>query len=158
MLHIFFPFSPLDTEYITPFYEYHVPVFSCTSREVATDPQGYKVHVFRINTTSTDVLLQYNGIHIYLLIWGIVHVPFHVCFLKITEHNPSSAGLIFILDSRTPVGWRIAFLGDTSYNSEKRIILSEGSSIISNNQKSVSTVEFITQVGCPCSKLIYTYA
>jgi hypothetical protein len=65
---------------------------------------------------------------------------------EIAEHDPSLGGLIFVLDSRTPVGWRIAFLGDTSYMSEKKIILSEGSSIISNNQKSVTTVEFMRQV------------
>ncbi len=73
-----FPCSPLDTEYITPFYEYHVPVFSCTSQEVASEPQGYKVHVFRINTTSTDVLLQYNG-RVTFYLRGCCHAVF-TCF------------------------------------------------------------------------------
>ena len=53
--------SPLDTKYFVPFYESHVPVVGCVARERSTTPSGYEVHVIRINTTSKEVMLHFNG-------------------------------------------------------------------------------------------------
>ena len=53
--------SPLDTKYFVPFYESHVPVLGCASRERSTTQPGYQVHIIRINTTSKEVMLHFNG-------------------------------------------------------------------------------------------------
>ena len=53
--------SPLDTKYFVPFYESHVPVTGCAARERSTTPPGYQVHLIRINTTSKEVMLHFNG-------------------------------------------------------------------------------------------------
>jgi hypothetical protein len=64
--------SPLDTKYFVPFYEAHVPVAGCAARERSTTQPGYQVHVIRINTTSKEVMLHFNGklfsIVVYLII------------------------------------------------------------------------------------------
>jgi hypothetical protein len=53
--------TPLDTKYFVPFYESHVPVVGCVARERSASPSGYQVHVIRINTTSKEVMLHFNG-------------------------------------------------------------------------------------------------
>ena len=53
--------SPLDTKYFVPFYESHVPVSGCAAHERSTTQPGYQVHVIRINTTSKEVMLHFNG-------------------------------------------------------------------------------------------------
>jgi hypothetical protein len=55
--------SPLDTKYFVPFYESHVPVSGCVSRERSSTQAGYQVHVIRINTTYKEVMLHFNGKH-----------------------------------------------------------------------------------------------
>ena len=53
--------SPLDTKYFHPFYESHIHVLGCAARERSTTQPGYQVHVIRINTTSKEVMLHFNG-------------------------------------------------------------------------------------------------
>lgn len=103
--------TPLKTPYVMPFYQDEREIASfCVSSEQSD--QGHLVHVIRVANAGRGVILT------------------------LTENELTARGVVLVLDSPTPVVWRLDFVGSVNRRSSdyaRTVVLSHGSRVASSN-------------------------
>lgn len=110
------PMAPLETGDLVAFYEAPQRVLGCSSKDKT--PEGWHLHVVRVETTSK-----------------VVH-------LTVSDYDVESKGLILLVDSPTPIRWYFMEKPDGASRAagyEIRIHASESSSVISRKRQLNST-------------------
>ncbi|TRY62871.1 hypothetical protein TCAL_02037 [Tigriopus californicus] len=101
----------LETKYVMPFYQAERAIAAhCVSAELSA--QGHGVHVVRVAQTGRIVILT------------------------LEENERSARGVVLVLDSPTPVKWRLDFVSPVNRRAagySRTVILSAGSRVVSSN-------------------------
>ena len=135
----------LRTKYFVPFYEQIRRVeASCFSKALTASSSldgvleveaGFEVHVIRINSTAKNVMLTINGEKVSAENCRVGKV--NATFFSASPSSTSTRGIYLLLDSTTPVSWRINFMGSRAQAAstfKRFVFLSPGSGILTSNR------------------------